>query len=62
MLFAGINFHKRYSVVHVVDSSGAAVKKGRIEPNSLAGFAGLFAVFVPGSVRNVMLRVVMLRG
>lgn len=53
MLFAGIDFHKRYSVVHVVDSSGAAVKKGRIEPNSLAGFAAFFAGFAPGSVRAV---------
>jgi hypothetical protein len=53
MLFAGIDYHKRYSVVHVVDDAGATVKKGRVEPNSLGGFAGFFAGFVPGSVRAV---------
>ena len=53
MLFAGIDYHKRYSVVHVVDDAGATVKKGRIEPNSLGGFAGFFAGFPKGSVRAV---------
>jgi hypothetical protein len=27
MLFAGIDYHKRYSVVHVLDAEGATVKK-----------------------------------
>jgi len=45
MLYAGIDFHKRYSVVHVLDAAGATVKKGRIEPNGLAGFSGFFAGF-----------------
>lgn len=53
MLFAGIDYHKRYSVVHVPDAAGAAVKKGRIEPNSLGGFAGFFSGFPAGSVRAV---------
>ena len=53
MLFAGIDYHKRYSVVHVLDASGATVKKGRIEPNGLGGFAGFFAGFPKGSVRAV---------
>jgi hypothetical protein len=48
MLFAGIDFHKRYSVVHVMDAAGATVKKGRIEPNSLAGFSAFFAGFGDG--------------
>lgn len=42
-----------YSVVHVLDADGATVKKGRVEPNSLGGFAGFFAGFPPGSVRAV---------
>jgi len=53
MLFAGIDYHKRYSVVHVLDAEGATVKKGRVEPNSLGGFAGFFADFPAGSVRAV---------
>lgn len=53
MLFAGIDYHKRYSVVHVMDAAGATVKKGRVEPNSLGGFAGFFAEFPKGSVRAV---------
>jgi len=53
MLFAGIDYHKRYSVVHVLDAAGATVKKGRVEPNSLGGFAGFFSGFPAGSVRAV---------
>jgi transposase len=53
MLFAGIDYHKRYSVLHVLDADGATVKKGRVEPNSLGGFAGFFAEFPKGSVRAV---------
>jgi transposase len=53
MLFAGIDYHKRYSVVHVLDAAGATVKKGRIEPNSLGGLAGFFSGFPAGSVRAV---------
>lgn len=53
MLFAGIDYHKRYSVVHVLDAAGATVKKGRVEPNSLGGFAGFFCGFPAGSVRAV---------
>jgi len=53
MLFAGIDYHKRYSVIHVLNGAGATVKTGRIEPNSLGGFAGFFAGFAPGSVRAV---------
>jgi len=48
MLFAGIDYHKRYSVVHVLDVAGVKVKTGRIEPNSLPGFAAFFASFAPG--------------
>lgn len=53
MLFAGIDYHKRYSVIHVLDAEGATVKKGRVEPNSLGGFGGFFAGFPKGSVRAV---------
>ncbi|MEX2577817.1 MAG: hypothetical protein WD342_02070 [Verrucomicrobiales bacterium] len=53
MLFAGIDYHKRYSVVHVLDADGATVKKGRVAPNSLGGFAGFFSGFPAGSVRAV---------
>jgi len=53
MLFAGIDYHKRYSVVHVLDAAGATVKKGRIEPNGLGGFVGFFSCFPAGSVRAV---------
>jgi|GEM_PF-1881216 len=28
MLFAGIDYHKRYSVVHVLDAAGVKVKTG----------------------------------
>ncbi|MCB1062414.1 MAG: hypothetical protein KDN20_05755, partial [Verrucomicrobiae bacterium] len=38
MLSTGIDFNKRYSVVHVLDASGAMVKKGRIEPNTSPAF------------------------
>ncbi len=53
MLFAGIDFHKLYSVVHVLDAAGATVKKGRVEPNSLAGFSAFFAGFPARSVSCV---------
>ena len=53
MLFAGIDYHNRYSVVHVLDVAGVKLKTGRIEPNSLPGFAAFFAGFAPGTVRAV---------
>lgn len=53
MLSAGIDFHKRYSVVHVLDASGATVKKGRIEPNTSPAFEAFFSGFEKGQVRCV---------
>ena len=53
MLSAGIDYHKRYSVVHVLDAAGGTVKKGRVEPNSEAAFAAFFSGFGEACVRCV---------
>lgn len=53
MLTAGIDYHKRYSVVHVLDRDGKTLRKGRIEPNSLPAFAGFFRGFERQQVRCV---------
>lgn len=53
MLTAGIDYHKRYSVAHVLDAEGKTVHKGRIEPNSHAAFAGFFSGFGSKQVRCV---------
>jgi len=48
-LFEGIDYHKRYSVVPVLNTTDATVKKSRVEPTSLGGFVG----FPCGIVRAV---------
>ncbi len=53
MLTAGIDYHKRYSIVHVLDESGETLRKGRIEPNSLRGFGTFFSAFEVQQVRCV---------
>ena len=53
MLSAGIDYHKRYSVAHIVDAEGQAVRKGRIEPNSLAAFERFFSGFEKKQIRCV---------
>jgi transposase len=39
--FIGIDYHKRYSVYHVVDAAGNSLAKGRIEHHSPQDFAAL---------------------
>jgi transposase len=53
MLTAGIDYHKRYSVAHVLDGRGETMRKGRIEPNSLQAFAAFFSGFEEKQVRCV---------
>ena len=53
MLSAGIDYHKRYSVVHLMDSDGTMIRKGRIEPNSISAFEAFFSGFEEGSIRCV---------
>ena len=53
MLTAGIDYHKRYSVAHVLTADGKTVRKRRIEPNSLAAFASFFSGFEARQVRCV---------
>jgi len=53
MLTAGIDHHKRYSVAHIVDAEGKTLRKGRIEPNSLAAFERFFSGFERQQVRCV---------
>lgn len=42
-MYAGIDYHKRYSVVHVIDAEGRKVFQGRVEGNRKEGFEALFA-------------------
>lgn len=53
MLSAGIDYHKKYSVVHVVNSAGETVRKGRVQPNSPAAFESFFTGFRKDQVRCV---------
>lgn len=53
MVTAGIDFHKRYSVVHVLDSEGKMLRKGRIEPNTLSAFERFFTGFEKDQIRCV---------
>lgn len=43
MLYTGIDYHKRYSVVSTQDATGARVREARIEDNDPAAFAAYFA-------------------
>ena len=42
MYYCGIDYHKKYSVVSVVDGSGQSVREARIEGNSRQGFEAFF--------------------
>lgn len=52
IFYAGIDYHKRYSVVHVVDGKGQTVAKGRVNGNTPEGFAALLGG-LDGQVRCV---------
>ena len=39
MLYTGIDYHKRYSVVSTMDATGARVREARIDDNEPAAFA-----------------------
>jgi transposase len=42
MLYTGIDYHKKYSVVSTMDATGARVREARIEENEVAAFAAYF--------------------
>jgi len=42
MLYTGIDYHKKYSVVSTMDATGARVREARIEDNEPAAFAAYF--------------------
>jgi hypothetical protein len=42
MLYTGIDYHKRYSVVCTVDAEGQRVQSARIDQNEPAAFAAYF--------------------
>ena len=42
MLYTGIDYHKRYSVVSTMDATGARGRKARIDENEPAAFAVYF--------------------
>jgi transposase len=42
IMYAGIDYHKHYSVVHVIDAEGHKVFQGRVEGNRPEGFTALF--------------------
>lgn len=46
MLIAGVDCHKRDSVVHVLDAAGATVKKAASNPTACRQFEGFFEVFL----------------
>lgn len=53
MVYAGIDYHKNYSVVHLLDEEGATLRQGRVDGNRPAGFAALLGGFEPGQVHCV---------
>ena len=42
MLYTGIDYHKRYSVVSTMDAAGTRVREARIDQNEPAAFAAYF--------------------
>ena len=52
ILYAGIDYHKHYSVVHVLDRKGQTVAKGRVNGNTPEGFQALLGE-LDGQVRCV---------
>lgn len=53
MLYTGIDYHKRYSVVCTVDAEGRRVQSARIDQNEPAAFAAYFQR-LPASSRTVL--------
>jgi transposase len=53
MLYTGIDYHKRYSVVCTVDATGRRVHSARIDQNEPAAFAAYFQR-LPGPSRTVL--------
>jgi len=53
MLYTGIDYHKRYSVVSTMDATGARVREARIDDNEPAAFAAYFQ-HLPEPSRVVM--------
>lgn len=53
MLYTGIDYHRRYSVVSTMDATGARVREARIDDNEPAAFATYFRA-LPESSRVVM--------
>lgn len=53
MLYTGIDYHKKYSVVSTQDATGARVREARIDENEPAAFAAYFKS-LPESSRVVM--------
>ncbi len=53
MLYTGIDYHKRYSVVCTVDAEGRRVQSARIDQNEPAAFAAYFQR-LPVSSRTVL--------
>jgi transposase len=43
MLYAGIDYHKKYSVVSTMDAAGTRIREARIDQNEPAAFAAYFA-------------------
>ena len=42
MLYTGIDYHKKYSVVSAMDATGTRVREARIDQNEPAAFAACF--------------------
>jgi len=42
MLYTGIDYHKKYSVVSTMDATGARIREARIDENDVAAFAAYF--------------------
>ena len=53
MLYTGIDYHKRYSVVCTVDAEGRRVQSARIDQNEPAAFAAYFQR-LPSPTRTVL--------
>lgn len=53
MLYTGIDYHKRYSVVSTMDAAGTRIREARIDQNEPAAFAAYFAS-LPGPSRVVV--------
>ena len=42
MLYTGIDYHKKYSVVSTMDAAGTRIREARIDQNEPAAFAAYF--------------------